>query len=141
MSFEQAGRAVLADDERLWLAATEKSDQGAAIREELSAEIYGSPLISSRRTDMANSSLSARWIAEARRHEQAADRIFGHCDLDVTAMDEEQMLHLEIARVLRNCANELIGNGAEHSSSSVECPHCHWGLHPTVIEQHIREKH
>ena len=24
---------------------------------------------------------------------------------------------------------------------SVECPHCHWGLHPSVIEQHIREKH
>lgn len=26
-------------------------------------------------------------------------------------------------------------------SSSVECPHCHWGFAPSVIEQHIREKH
>jgi hypothetical protein len=24
---------------------------------------------------------------------------------------------------------------------SVECPHCHWGFHPNVIAQHIREKH
>ena len=24
---------------------------------------------------------------------------------------------------------------------SVECPHCHWGFHPSVIDQHIREKH
>jgi hypothetical protein len=53
------------------------------------------------------SECTARWIAEARRHEQAADRIFGHYDLDVTEMDEEQMLHLEIARVLRNCAREM----------------------------------
>ena len=25
--------------------------------------------------------------------------------------------------------------------SSVACPHCHWGFAPSVIEQHIREKH
>lgn len=24
---------------------------------------------------------------------------------------------------------------------SVECPHCHWGFAPSVIDQHIREKH
>jgi hypothetical protein len=24
---------------------------------------------------------------------------------------------------------------------SVQCPHCKWGFHPSVIEQHIREKH
>jgi hypothetical protein len=24
---------------------------------------------------------------------------------------------------------------------SVECPFCHWGFAPTVIRQHIREKH
>jgi len=24
---------------------------------------------------------------------------------------------------------------------SVECPHCHWGFAPSVIAQHIREKH
>jgi hypothetical protein len=27
------------------------------------------------------------------------------------------------------------------SGGSVECPHCHWGFAPSVIEQHIREKH
>lgn len=27
------------------------------------------------------------------------------------------------------------------SGGSVECPHCHWGFAPTVIEQHIRDKH
>jgi hypothetical protein len=27
------------------------------------------------------------------------------------------------------------------SDSSVECPHCHWGFAPSVIQQHIREKH
>lgn len=27
------------------------------------------------------------------------------------------------------------------SASSVECPHCHWGFAPSVIDQHIREKH
>jgi len=26
-------------------------------------------------------------------------------------------------------------------SGSVECPHCHWGFSPSVIDQHIREKH
>jgi hypothetical protein len=27
------------------------------------------------------------------------------------------------------------------STDSVECPHCHWGFAPAVIDQHIREKH
>jgi hypothetical protein len=26
-------------------------------------------------------------------------------------------------------------------SGSVQCPHCRWGFAPSVIEQHIREKH
>lgn len=39
-SFLEAGRAVLEDDERLWLAATATDDVGAAIREELAAEVY-----------------------------------------------------------------------------------------------------
>lgn len=39
-SFEEAGRAVLADDERLWLASTEKSEIGQAIRAELASEVY-----------------------------------------------------------------------------------------------------
>lgn len=24
---------------------------------------------------------------------------------------------------------------------SIECPHCHWGIDPNSIQQHIREKH
>jgi hypothetical protein len=26
-------------------------------------------------------------------------------------------------------------------ASSVECPHCKWGIAPSAIDQHIREKH
>jgi hypothetical protein len=26
-------------------------------------------------------------------------------------------------------------------SDSIECPHCHWGFPPSVIGQHLREKH
>lgn len=40
LSIEEAGRAVLADDERIWLAATAENDIGFAIREELCAAIY-----------------------------------------------------------------------------------------------------
>ncbi len=31
--------------------------------------------------------------------------------------------------------------GISRAPSSVECPHCHWGIAPSAIEQHIREKH
>ena len=54
------------------------------------------------------SEIAARWIAEAKRHEQAADAIHIK-DRDYLAMCEEQMLHIEVARVLRNCARELTG--------------------------------
>ncbi len=47
------------------------------------------------------SELAARWINEARRHELAADD--PNDDIDW----EERMLHLECARVLRWCAQEL----------------------------------
>lgn len=30
---------------------------------------------------------------------------------------------------------------AVHDGGSVECPHCHWGFAPSVIQQHISEKH
>lgn len=39
-SFIEAGRAVLADDERIWLAAMEKTEQGAAIRGALAQQVY-----------------------------------------------------------------------------------------------------
>lgn len=39
-SFIQAARAVTEDDERLWLAATEKSDTGAAIRAAIGESVY-----------------------------------------------------------------------------------------------------
>jgi hypothetical protein len=31
--------------------------------------------------------------------------------------------------------------GYARMTGSVECPHCHWGFAPSVIEQHLREKH
>ena len=40
MSLEEAGRAVLADDERIWLAATADNETGEEIRTTLAAEIY-----------------------------------------------------------------------------------------------------
>jgi hypothetical protein len=39
-SFEDAARAVLADDERIWLASTAKDDMGEFIRRELAAQIH-----------------------------------------------------------------------------------------------------
>jgi hypothetical protein len=40
-------------------------------------------------------------------------------------------------RALEQRAN---GNRGRRSDS-VECPHCHWGFAPSVVDQHIREKH
>jgi hypothetical protein len=42
--------------------------------------------------------------------------------------------------------NRIRGHAGAHRSAtlksdSVECPHCHWGFAPGVIDQHIREKH
>lgn len=39
-SFEDAARAVLDDDERIWLASTAKDDIGEFIRRELAAQIF-----------------------------------------------------------------------------------------------------
>jgi hypothetical protein len=41
----------------------------------------------------------------------------------------------EIQRLRKLVPFIKVGDG------SVECPHCHWGFHPSVIAQHIREKH
>jgi len=54
--------------------------------------------------------LVSRWTAEARRHEAAAQERFERDD------DEERLLHLEIARVLRNCSREL-SDAAAHPRS------------------------
>jgi len=57
---------------------------------------------------MTVSEIADRWINEARRHEKAAEGIYERLKWDdIAVMDEEQMLHLEIARVLRNCAREV----------------------------------
>jgi cytochrome c peroxidase len=37
--------------------------------------------------------------------------------------------------------NEGKRTGYARMTGSVECPHCHWGFAPSVIEQHVREKH
>lgn len=39
-SLVEAGKAVLAEDERLWLATIERSEQGAAIRAELGKQVW-----------------------------------------------------------------------------------------------------
>lgn len=39
-SFDEAARAVLADDERTWLTSTAKDDIGKFIRTELAAQVY-----------------------------------------------------------------------------------------------------
>ncbi len=39
-SLVEAGRAVLADDERIWLAATAKDAVGEEIRSELCSEVH-----------------------------------------------------------------------------------------------------
>jgi len=39
-SLEEAGRAVLADDERIWLAATENSKTGQAIRDAICERVH-----------------------------------------------------------------------------------------------------
>ncbi|MCP1852826.1 MULTISPECIES: hypothetical protein [unclassified Bradyrhizobium] len=39
-TMEEAAAAVVQDDERLWLTATEDSDVGRAIRDELAATVY-----------------------------------------------------------------------------------------------------
>lgn len=48
--------------------------------------------------------LLGKWLAEAARHEQAAQE---HYETDSDGDSEERLLHLENARVLRNCANDL----------------------------------
>lgn len=39
-SMEDAARAVLADDERIWLAATAKDETGEGIRNALASDVY-----------------------------------------------------------------------------------------------------
>jgi hypothetical protein len=39
-SFAEAGRAVLEDDERIWLAAMSNTEQGAAIRGAMARQVY-----------------------------------------------------------------------------------------------------
>lgn len=40
LSFEEAAKAVLADDERLWLAAGAQDDVGQAIRDQLCTDVH-----------------------------------------------------------------------------------------------------
>jgi hypothetical protein len=40
LSFEEAGRAVLADDERIWLATMAQDDTGLAIRQNITTLVY-----------------------------------------------------------------------------------------------------
>ena len=44
-------------------------------------------------------------------------------------------------RTLVRAHSDVIERINSRVDKSVECPHCHWGFHPSVIAQHIREKH
>jgi hypothetical protein len=44
----------------------------------------------------------------------------------------------EVAKQIRRF---IAKTEAALSPKSVQCPHCKWGFFPSVIEQHIREKH
>lgn len=46
--------------------------------------------------------LHTKWRTAARRHEAAA------ADCHDAGSDEEESLHLESARILRDCANDLV---------------------------------
>ena len=65
--------------------------------------------------------------------------------LDVTIRWEETgwLSFLVPARDLRRAPVEHAPEDEQRQmrGSSAECPHCHWGFAPSVIEQHIREKH
>jgi hypothetical protein len=82
-------------------------------------------------------------------------RIVMEYSREIEAKDLEQAW--EFARRLMTIKDFVIGErpGNEHyllrrveptekpvtPGGSVECPHCHWGFAPSVIDQHIREKH
>jgi hypothetical protein len=67
--------------------------------------------------------LATRWEAEAARHASAADE---HFEADENGDDEERLLHLEVARVLRNCAKELRNAHAPNApvGKFLACAHC-----------------
>jgi hypothetical protein len=45
---------------------------------------------------------------------------------------------LQVAQQLRRF---IAKTEADKSGESVQCPYCKWGFFPSVIDQHIREKH
>jgi hypothetical protein len=61
----------------------------------------------------------------------------------ITAMSEVQMSIQVGEEIKAEQRMKRIGMPpfSTKSQSSVECPHCHWGIDPSAIEQHIREKH
>jgi predicted oxidoreductase len=69
---------------------------------------------------------NARWAIKLLAHEA---KPYNHQYTCMARLTEA------IAAVERG--GSLMGPG----SSSVECPHCHWGFAPAVIQQHIAEKH
>jgi hypothetical protein len=51
---------------------------------------------------MTNSELTQKWLQEARRHEACVEELH-----EREGDDEERLLHIEIARTLRNCIRDL----------------------------------
>jgi len=68
----------------------------------------------------------------------------------------DETLRRDIRAMVGDCA-KLLGLSMDYSETlegmavrelerratpgSIECPHCHWGFAPAVVDQHIREKH
>lgn len=64
-----------------------------------------------------------------------------HGDLMRKAADEIERLEFELKAKSYEVEIENPRRPLVVGTSSEECPHCHWGFAPSVIRQHIREKH
>ena len=50
--------------------------------------------------------------------------------------------HDDKAAAMRKLRNQFVREKVDRlSGESVQCPHCKWGFFPSVVDQHIREKH
>lgn len=79
-----------------------ESEHAEEIQQAEAAEVGTMTALKSSQVNSRNR-LIEHWLREARRHEAAILECAQRDD-----MDEERMLHIEIARVLNNCAKELI---------------------------------
>ena len=82
-------------------------------------------------------------ILERLRAYNPPDRVLGNKQSQIAtdiaeAAAEISFLRREVERLQLRVSTEA---ARIYLNASVECPHCHWGFHPSVIDQHIRERH